>query len=414
MNPKIKNNVTDFEYFRLPQMHIEDTFQEMQKVATEKLAQSMLGAFPESENQMPYLDDGDYPTNEYLYPPWEMPPYAPLEFPDELIPKEKFCQDLWKKLFGDWAGGAVNMADPSMMQRMHTLSEAGCLQYMPRNCCSEGVALYTSGWTLTPNRAGTQKIDGPTTLLPGQRADYSINPGVVGCSYEYKATSGSFVGNTYCPPDGAGVGSPFVDTISVTPWMSDDAGNICATLAVTIDLQQTCGDVSIQATQITMLVDTEQTLYVANAVPGVGYQFVLEGSGALSGGSWNSIVYESPSENENCQHNANIFLKVNGVTCDRITINITKGSSLEAGVTCCTWIWTQQDPPMSIYYHCTNTFNCSGDWIYNAGGSCQTYCSSLGVGYNGYNSCAQIGMPSITDIRTDAMKLNGCCPPQLA
>jgi hypothetical protein len=273
MKKRLKQNVTSSEYFRLPQMYIEATFQEMQKSVSEKYVQYVAGLFPESEHQKPYESDGDYQQVENAYVPWEYPPYSfdpwepspwvpspykPNPYPhypgpeppanpkdiaakdiaakkkaDEDIPDDKksdiptpLCKAAWARYLEEIKGLYLDARQHSIA--IYNLVKSGCTRYVPFLCCPN-VWEVKEGEALNKRKraSGESSIIGPSEVEPGQTVQYDYIHAQPGCSYTWDAKLGRVVSGTYTAPTGS---DGKTDSISVTPFMSDDNAVPCATM----------------------------------------------------------------------------------------------------------------------------------------------------------------------------------------
>jgi hypothetical protein len=399
MKASLKKNLNNAEYFRLPQMYTDSTFQEMQRAVSEKYAQYMAGPFPESEHQKPYENDGDYQAteNDYVpwqYPPWNWPPWITpkWEWPqgDDITPN---CLALWNKLFPNWKTGArlVKPIRGGEWDALQQLDHAGCLKYIPRFCC---VRPYKD------------------EVNSGATATFSFFE-VQGCTYSWDAKVGRIIDGSYTAPN---VAVDTDDEISIHPFMGDDSSQICAKKKIKIKMAG-CGAAVPSPTSLQMQVSTTQTLTVANPVAGVTYSWVITaGGGSFSNETATAIDFTSPATNEHCTENATIELRRGTVVCGTVKIAINAYvPSIEAydiKIGC-------EDAPTSTCaagnYHCCTyyKYNCSGTYIgplaYCSGGNpCSDTTSEWSCGY----IC--IHAPAFIDKRSDSQKHDGCCPIQLA
>jgi len=194
-----------------------------------------------------------------------------------------------------------------------------------------------------------------------------------------------------------------------------------------------CSDVSIGYTTTNMPIGSKQTLIVVDGVPGIEYEWFVSGGGGLSEQRANVTVYTAPAENPNCASNAIISLMEykSGTVCATLRIGIYSNTPGDA-------YWVYQAgycvggsiPPVfgfceSTYhvYNCQGVLNrivgiryhnadstcgfppCTFSWLANPMYSCRdNYCKAN-------DPDKQPG--KIQDVRSEEMKLAGCCPSAL-
>jgi hypothetical protein len=438
MKASLKKNLNNAEYFRLPQMYTDSTFQEMQRAVSEKYAQYMAGPFPESEHQKPYENDGDYQAteNDYVpwqYPPWNWPPWITpkWEWPqgDDITPN---CLALWNKLFPNWKTGArlVKPIRGGEWDALQQLDHAGCLKYIPRFCC------------VRPYKGSGEQIQGPDEVNSGATATFSFFE-VQGCTYSWDAKVGRIIDGSYTAPN---VAVDTDDEISIHPFMGDDSSQICAKKKIKIKMAG-CGAAVPSPTSLQMQVSTTQTLTVANPVAGVTYSWVITaGGGSFSNETATTIDYTSAATNAECANNATIELRRGTVVCGTVRIAVNAGGDVltwqaiaistgdcpfggscqsggcynhNADLGCGTW---------SHPWYCgvwMKTWKCDGTFVNREPLDLQWCKTNYPPGLDGCTTvpsgcttCGSLNGVSIpcsgtTDIRSAAMKTAGCCPIQL-
>jgi hypothetical protein len=451
MKASLKKNLNNAEYFRLPQMYTDSTFQEMQRAVSEKYAQYMAGPFPESEHQKPYENDGDYQAteNDYVpwqYPPWNWPPWITpkWEWPqgDDITPN---CLALWNKLFPGWKTGA-RLVKPRSSEwgALQQLDHAGCLKYIPRYCCPN-VWEVEKGAVPNKNKraSGEASILGPSEVEAGQTVEYEYIHAQGGCTYSWDAVKGNITSGTYTAPN---VLVDTEDTISVHPFMGDDSAATCAERKIKIKMAG-CGAAVPSPTSLQMSVSTTQQLTVANAVVGAVYSWVITaGGGSFSNGTPTTIDYTSAATNAECANNATIELRRGTVVCGTVRIAVNAGGDVptwqaiaistgdcpfgglcqsggcydhNADLGCGTW---------SHPWYCgvwMKTWKCDGTFVNREPFNLQWCKTNYPPGLDGCTTvpsgcttCGSLNGVSIpcsgtTDIRSAAMKTAGCCPIQL-
>ncbi len=160
----------------------------------------------------------------------------------------------------------------------------------------------------------------------------------------------------------------------------------------------------------------EQIITVLSGHEERTYNWALAGGGVLSASTGTSITYTAPATNAGCANNATITLSVDGETCDTLQIATNTYAPTDwaywvctdikcgvfGGVEYCQFFYT--------YYSCsgvalTSGWNtCHSQWIYGG-------CNPISKCSEDPNCPTHIGQ--VVDIRTDAMKLAGCCPEAL-
>jgi hypothetical protein len=430
MKASLKKNLNNAEYFRLPQMYTDSTFQEMQRAVSEKYAQYMAGPFPESEHQKPYENDGDYQAteNDYVpwqYPPWNWPPWITpkWEWPqgDDITPN---CLALWNKLFPGWKTGA-RLVKPRSSEwgALQQLDHAGCLKYIPRYCCPN-VWEVEKGAVPNKNKraSGEASILGPSEVEAGQTVEYEYIHAQGGCTYSWDAVKGNITSGTYTAPN---VLVDTEDTISVHPFMGDDSAATCAERKIKIKVAG-CGTAVPSPTSLQMPVSTTQQLTVANAVVGAVYSWVITaGGGSFSNETPTTIDYTSPATNVNCANNTTIELRRGASVCGTVRIAIHAGGDTEPA------LYVPQGPYCGSSFNWyslqdTKSYGCDGAYKaiqVNTCGSCYgqscthptpdcvsvlDVCTNCG-NYGG----VPIACTGTTDVRSAARKTAGCCPIQL-
>jgi hypothetical protein len=405
---RIRNNkkslIVNKEYSRLPYW-TDEGYEDVQQSVSQKYVQDTYGAFAESENQLPYLSDADYQGLEYKYQNPEF--FNPTDLPDvdftDTVPKGT-CYELWTSIFGHGTGAFIPSS--SQWAAIKEYEKLCPVIYVPHICCLG------------------MKISGPTTLTPGEEAYYSVSGGAAGCAYEMKASGGTFVGTKYFAPM-----TPGTYEIYVTPEMSNDRGDKCATLSVTV----TGGcDGKIGYTTLQMSVGGSQTLTVTGSSGGT-YSWATT-SGSIVPTEGTSVTYTAPATNANCASNPTITLTCGGDIVGSITIAVNAYASVTAVIECTVtgsecirlhnvefdlWGWHYQ-----VWY--TRVISsCTGDILSTTNFNDSTYCFD----HWGNCSCAQLAADNLThsyyanclesyenskhDNRTTEMKEGGCCPSRL-
>lgn len=298
---RIRNNkkslIVNKEYSRLPYW-TDDGYEDVQQSVSQKYVQDTYGAFAESENQLPYLNDADYQGLEYQY---QNPEYFdPTDLPDvdikETIPKGT-CYELWVSLFGGGTGAFIPTA--SEWNKLNEYAKKCPLIYMPHICCLN------------------MKITGPDTVAPGDTVEYNVSGGGHGCAYDIDAKRGELIGYKYTAPS-----TPGSDRLSIKPWMSDDQHTICAYKDITIE-GGCAGRISALSTQ--MIVGASQTLTVTGGSEYDDYYWAAT-TGSLSSNKGASVVYTAPATNANCVNNTTISLSCGGSIVDHAHIAIRANS----------------------------------------------------------------------------------------
>ena len=414
--------VVNKEYSRLPYW-TDDGFEDVQRQTSQKYVQDNYGKFAESENQLPYLSDADYQGLEYQYQNPEF--FDPTDLPDvdiiNTVPKGT-CYDLWVSMFGNSPNGFFPTS--SQYQQLMEYAKKCPLIYVPHWCC---------------DKAG-MKINGPDTVAPGEKAEYTVSGGLFNCSYSWDADRGRIVGGTYEAPETSGS-----DKIWIYPFLSDDMNRECIKKDITIE--GGCKGTA-HATTPQMTVGASQTLYIEGGSEGDTYYWSTT-SGSLSSPTGTSVTYTAPATNPNCVNNPTITVTCGGATIGTIKIAVNaytgSGDAYRYGVPKsefqCFYRAAQDDctsicaTANSNYYHCDGSFSHNGDPSFVCGAgvglSCHAgLCNKCGFYEN--LDCCTIDSPwcannkalyctecdtgeeaathlPLTDLRDQAMKVNGCC-----
>ena len=413
MKKSLLNKRTNSEYFRTPQ-NAKSGYQLAQRSISEKLMQVKYGPFAESEHQKPYESpDEDYQGLESNYTPFGFVPYTPPGFPTFPTPKpppatEDGCFALWKKMFGDWAGGVIDAVKGKLLVEYVKRCP---IEFIPRICCGTGLRLI-----------------GPDTYVANSVTNLRYYGGRRDCSYYIEADRGKgtarFDGGTsgvfkYTAPSTAGK-----DTITLSPWLSeDDRMTPCISKDVTIT-SPSCGTGKIGYTSQQMTGSTTQQLTVTTPQAGSTYTWeVTSGGGTIS----ETGLYTAPVSNPNCTNNPTISLKVGTDVCDTLVIAISIVTDDYSAV----YDWhdtrcTVYNPNLCNCYVKNYAYNCLGNL--RAGYPCEAtkqlsttpapcsvcfntpYPGSCGATNNSIN---QLIAMSPIDLRNSAQKTAGCCPQQL-
>jgi len=230
-------------------------------------------------------------------------------------------------------------------------------------------------------------------------------------------------------------------TVSASIPASVSSIEICAETmlgeecCVTVDKEVcNCTGISIGYTTQQMAVDEVQTLTATGYWAGCTYTWALSGGGELSASEGTSITYTAPSSNANCTNNATITLSVEGSTCDTLEI------AVNAYGTDATVAYIKADDSVTIA-ECTNpqpgqwtcgrtlyvyNYNCKGELLgshSSYGWSTATWVDSCDECYawlesHGYTVAAVLALAvadghaagSVEDVRTEQMRIDGCCP----
>jgi hypothetical protein len=416
--PNKRHLVVNKEYSRLPYW-TDDGFEDVQRQTSQKYVQDSFGAFAESENQLPYLSDADYQELEYRYQDPKFPDFPDIPISPNTAPKGT-CYQLWVSLFGDATGAFIPNANE--WNKLNEYAKKCPLIYMPHICCLN------------------MKITGPDSVAPGDTVEYSVSGGKYGCAYDIDAERGEFIGYKYTAPT-----TPGSDRLSIKPWMSDDQHTICASKDITIE--GGCKG-TVHATTLQMTVGASQTLYIEGGSDGDTYYWSTT-SGSLSSPTGTSVTYTAPATNPNCVNNPTITVTCGGATIGTLTIAVNaytgSGDAYRYGVPKsefqCFYRAAQDDctsicaTANSNYYHCDGSFSHNGDpsFVCGAGvglGCHAGLCNKCGFYEN--LDCCTIDSPwcannkalyctecdtgeeaathlPLTDLRDQAMKVNGCC-----
>ena len=222
---------------------------------------------------------------------------------------------------------------------------------------------------------------------------------------------------------------------------------------------------SISYTTQQMAVGEQQSLTAIEGAGGCGAPYytwaITSGGGTLSKTEYMETVYTAPATNENCEQNPVITLSCNGAVMDTLQIAVNavttsySASALAYSVdasTQCQW----DSGHRMTWNVLVKTFDCSGNVVMGdtlrtscgsicpngwpnrlcregeegypyTGPCCGGYCEDVGVGTQQNEACAIAKCESgdcgtvngiavlfgVTDVRTAAHKLAGCCPAEL-
>jgi hypothetical protein len=412
-----QNRIVNKEYSRLPYW-TDDGYEDVQKSVSQKYVADNFGQFPESENQQPYRNDGDYQQTEYDY---QAPSYNDWDLPN--LPTiaantgTRDCEGLWAQLFPDRLKGPF-IPNQREIDTIRDIYAPVCdTVYIPHICC------------------GTKlKISGPSEIASGGTGTFSVNAPNNGCHYEFYADDGTMWTNgSYTAPT---ISSSKYIYVGVRPYLGDDGGKDCADLKKVKITAGLC-NVTITPTIQQMATSQKQTLSVSGGVLGETYAWaILSGGGSLSASSGSSVDYTAPSSNANCANNPTIQLSCNGNPMHSITIAVNDYGTNDAGRICtyiegdCIIVIAPGGP--NVYYQKGVTgyikrINCDGTlttiqtaarsdacWAPLVPGcGCDLMLStSLAYLLTTGLSC-DAGWNVAFDVRTAADKANGCCPSQL-
>ena len=411
---KFRANVTGGEALRLPQMHQNDTYQEMQQAVSESYAQQQIGPFPESEHQKPYENpEADYQQLENAYAPWSPLPYQPFGMPEFAKQSENdddICLSAWDKFLATLSGAHVS--EDIYWRALNELASIGCLQYVPRFCCPNVWEVEEGQPKHKGKRAsGDASIMGPGQVVSGESAEYTYLHAQPGCSYSWSAKKGYMVAGEYVAPN---VSADTTDDISVYPFMGDDRSKICATRRIKITTGE-CGTATPSPTILQMGVGTTQTLTILTPTAGAVYTWVIvSGGGSLTNETLTTIDYVAPSENGYCANNPTIELRRGGNVCGTVKIAINASPPLvEAMRTKKGCEDAPTDTCVAGNSHCCTflRYDCAGTYIgpVAVASGDNVPCSSP----ESQIAAACRDAADMYDNRTELMKAEGCCPIQL-
>ena len=141
---------------------------------------------------------------------------------------------------------------------------------------------------------------------------------------------------------------------------------------------------------------------------------IVSGGGSLSNATGLSTEYHAPDANENCVQNP--VIKLTDCCGRSATLLIAVHTPEIQGYSmsrCCTLPFPEYSA-MGSPVHCESLANCEGTWVgyppYDDNPACVEHCGGVSAGQLFYNACTPDG---ITDIRTEEMKAQGCCPAEL-
>jgi uncharacterized protein affecting Mg2+/Co2+ transport len=201
-----------------------------------------------------------------------------------------------------------------------------------------------------------------------------------------------------------------------------------------------CGNTHIGYTSLEMFINEQQTLHVDNPTDGVIYHWdITQGGGTLSSGTGLSVVYTAPAANPNCSLNPIITLSTEfGALCDgvQVAINQNIGGNAYASINLSDYPVPSCANSGTGYWYCSErfyNFTCTGTpttyyefcdtapsipWCSQAvyeWGQQQHPHSPWPIDCTGKNtdSSCPTSFNGPVDVRTEAMKLAGCCPEAL-
>lgn len=183
-------------------------------------------------------------------------------------------------------------------------------------------------------------------------------------------------------------------------------------------------------TTLEMKFSESQSLSVTPNISGASYSWsVISGKGSVSPATGGSTTFTAGTQNINCLEDPVVGLYCNGLLIDSIIINVTSTSTTKAGEICrmvnksCTW-----NPGIGKYdgyAECSGrNVRCRGTedqvglvGMYAVGNTClsselNAYSKASQYPYGSCHYGGIAGEGKMWDIRTSAMKLAGCCPPQ--
>jgi len=412
-----QNRIVNKEYSRLPYW-TDEGYEDVQRQVSQKYVQDTYGAFAESENQLPYLNDSEYDDGyqglEYQY---QNPEYFdPTDLPDvdftDTVPKGT-CYELWVDLFGNSTGAFIPPA--SQWNKLREYQKKCPLVYMPHICCLQ------------------MKISGPASVAPGATVEYSVSGGGHGCAYDIDAKRGEFIGYKYTAPT-----TPGSDRLSIKPWMSDDQHTICAYKDILIE--GGCKG-TVHATTPQMQVGASQTLYITGGNEADTYYWSTT-TGSLSATEGESVTYTAPATNANCTSNPTITVTCGGSTIGTLTIAVNAVTTDNAYITytledyenchelmvlngCCCELWyPDPDAATPVITNCQYTqklYKCDGSY---SSTTPKDFTSTQASFYKTCDDCKNVKAfdgksineliaLGVKDNRTSGMKAAGCCPAAL-
>lgn len=353
--------------------------------------------YPESE----YTWDG---TNGFKYLPGSDYPQmgTPIPVPDQ----GNYCLDLWKKLFPGWVAGS----------RILTPSEKASYSYYASRCPTNVIL------DICCVKAG---ISGPDKVDQGGTAEYSMLNVGNGCPVQWGAKRGRCVGGTYYAPS-----SGTSDTVYAEVVFPQYGDKKCASKNIELVTAGTCASEYILMSGTTQMQGGEtKTLSVGNAIGGKTYTWLVSaGGGSVSPATGTSTTYSAPVSNANCADNPTIQLKVGVNVCASTSLAVnTSSAPAYAAVTHVAY--STGECSVASY---RNNVDCDGSTstaYTDTCGGCSASppdCGSIPCTTSGYeawcNAVAGRCCPKVNgidtffmenDVRTAAMKLDGCCPAQL-
>ncbi len=332
-----------------------------------------------SELLKPYYNPGNYQGMEYQAPP--MPPWTPPNFPPE----------------PPWTPPGEPPSDCKVGYRLSGILD-GWLRCLDEDNCVGYI--FTCAHKLISVQCLNCRID-RIEPLPGDEVL------VVICSDENEITVDYWVNE-------GEQGNENHKFTKSRECVCEDADEACVSC-------DNCTALSIGYTTQQMSCDGSQLL---TATGGAGcYEWSLTGGGgALSAATGKTTTYTAPSSNANCANNPTIQLKdyCGTIATLSLAINCYAGAeaatrdingecyvSVPLGSTGCQVAEnTYEAQCCSSLYKCDNSFKEKSNW---------TMCWGANPNPCGSGWCTTFCNPeiSITDIRTDAMKLGGCCPARL-
>ncbi|MFA5398727.1 MAG: hypothetical protein WC346_22115 [Methanogenium sp.] len=285
----------------------------------------------------------------------------------------------------------------------------------------------------TPKTCSGTIAEDVTSLIIGGTVDLSVK-GQPNTIFKWSIEGGgsfTYVSNrkvTYQAPS---------DPEEVLIKLSLEDGTLCDSLDIVV-YRPTCL-ATIGYTTQGMMVNESQNLTVINPDPGITYYWEVWGGGSLSDYYGNTTTYYAPATNPYCEDNAEIRLYNSfGSLCDTLKIAINNYVGGETAFLTVQNVCDQNVPAGQHYselccpsrvaehnydngYCCSRQYNCKGILRFEGGWQTagwgpwdDTWCDMVRTWT--YSMCygLAIGGTKIwTDIRSDIMKQQGCCPAEL-
>uniref|UniRef100_A0A6M3J3X4 Uncharacterized protein n=1 Tax=viral metagenome TaxID=1070528 RepID=A0A6M3J3X4_9ZZZZ len=293
---------------------------------------------------------------------------------------KKTCFDLWKSLFGNWAGGFIDSAAARNVNEY--AKQCPVIFYPPEDCC-KGTSISSSNKFVKPANTPSGCTYSWTKKFTGK----------VGNTCTYKMEARTIWNTKPC----------------ATKTVSGPCGDIPTYDDKFIVRTVPCGGESIGYVSQQMGVNDVQPLTVVDPVPGGSYTWeVASGGGSITSDG----VYTAPASNAECAGNPTISLLCNGVETATLQLAVNAGLTTAAFRKRCS---IPLHSPHPYAYCCSNRGRCSGSYIDATSAICLEHCGVASGGVVSYNECAYGGgeADGIYDVRTPAQKTAGCCPMQL-